>query len=247
MHNSFLTHEIKQSFAPTGILRASINVGNPILAKRGGDNVGGVSVDLAHAFGDALGVEVEFKVFESARESVQAVSNNNADIGFFAIDPLRANEIAFTPPYVLIEGSYLVAENSALTSNHEVDAPGMRLVVGAGSAYDLFLSREIKHAEIIRSATSPTVVDTYVAISADVAAGVKQQLEADSQRLGGLRLLPGNFMVIRQAMGCSKSLPDAAIRFLRDFIEEKKSSGYVGESLIRNRINGATVAPPDGQ
>jgi polar amino acid transport system substrate-binding protein len=135
------------------------------------------------------------------------VAQEKADIGFFAIDPLRGADIAFTAPYVLIEGCYLVREGSPLRANDEVDREGHTVVVGKGSAYDLYLTRQLNSARIERSPTSPTVVDTFMALGdqADVAAGVKQQLEADAARLGGLRLLPGRFMVIRQAMGVPKS------------------------------------------
>src|SRR5699024_9142072 len=124
--------------------------------------------------------------------------------GFFAIDPVRGAGISFTAPYVLIEGAYLVADASPLQDNSEVDQPGTRVAVGKGSAYDLYLTRELRHAEIVRAPTSPAVVDVYLEQELDVAAGVKQQLELDAGRVGGLRLLPGRFMVIQQAMGLPK-------------------------------------------
>jgi len=115
-------------------------------------------------------VDIELVVFDAAGKSVEAVRREQADIGFFAIDPLRGEGIAFTAPYVLIEGSYLVSNSSALTSNDEVDQPGVRVAVGQGSAYDLFLSRELQHAEIVRAPTSPAVVEMFVAQQLDVAA-----------------------------------------------------------------------------
>ena len=129
-----------KAFTPTGVLRASINLGNPILAKAGppGGDPTGVSVDLARAFAQRLGVPVEFVVFDTAGKSVQAVSDDKADIGFFAIDPLRGAGIAFTAAYVLIEGCYLVRDASPIHSNEQVDQPGVRVAVGEGSAYDLF-------------------------------------------------------------------------------------------------------------
>jgi polar amino acid transport system substrate-binding protein len=187
--------------APSGRLRLSINVGNPILARRTDDGAAGVSVDLGREFARRLGVEVELVVLPSAGESVEAVRNRQADLGFFAIDPKRSDGIAFTAPYVLIEGAYLVKEASPLHANEEVDRPGRRVVVGKGSAYDLYLTRELKHAQIERAPTSPAVVDHFLQCGADVAAGVKQQLESDASRVGGLRLLPGRFMVIQQATG----------------------------------------------
>lgn len=235
---------IASAFTPTGRLRASINLGNPILAGRNAaGEPAGVSIDLAREFGRRLGVEVELVVFDTAGKSVDAMSQERADIGFFAVDPKRAEHIAFTAPYVLIEGAYLVREDAPLRANEEVDRAEHRVVVGLGSAYDLYLTRELKNATIVRAPSSPAVVDTFVQQGAEVAAGVRQQLEAGAKRLPGLRLLPGRFMVIRQAMGCPRSRGDAAARELQRFVEEMKASGFVADALKRHRIEGASVAP----
>ena len=238
--------DLVRAFAPSGTLRASINLGNPILAGRdpASGEPKGVSIDLARGLADALGVALELVVFDAAGKSVEALEQQRADIGFFAIDPKRGEQIAFTPPYVLIEGSYLVPDASPLRANDEVDRPGTRVVVGQGSAYDLYLSRELKHAEIVRAPTSPAVVEVFLAQRADVAAGVRQQLEADLQRLPGHRLLPGRFMVIQQAMGVGKSRGAAAAAFLADYVERQKASGFVAAALARHGIQGASVAPP---
>jgi len=233
------------AFAPTGKLRASINLGNPILANKDpqtGEPFG-VSVDLARAFAAKLGVELELVVFDTAGKSVQAVSEERADFGFFAVDPLRGETIAFTAPYVLIEGFYLVRDDSPVRTNADVDQPHNRVAVGKGSAYDLFLTRELKAAQIVRAPTSPTVVKTFVEQGLEVAAGVKQQLEADARNSPGLRLLGERFMVIQQAMGTPKSRGEAAAAFLRGFVEEMKASGFVADSLKRHGIAGASVAP----
>ena len=233
------------ALAPTGRLRASINLGNPILANRNPatGEVAGVSVDLARALAAQLGVAIDLVVFDSAGKSVEAVKSGQADIGFFALDPLRSEGIRFTAPYVLIEGAYLVRNASALTDNSQVDGKGTRVMVGQSSVYDLYLSRTFKAAQIERSPTSPTVVDTFIARNADVAAGVKQQLQADAARLGGLRLLPGRFMVIEQAMGLPAGRGDAAQAALKAFVEQAKASGFVAQSLQRHGISGALVAP----
>ena len=231
--------------APTGALRAAINLGNPILA--GTDpstrEPRGVSIDLAREFGRQLGVEVQLVVFDNAGKSVEAVAQERADIGFFAIDPLRGADIAFTAPYVLIEGAYLVPDRSPIRANEEVDRPGRVVVVGQGSAYDLHLTRELKQAAIVRAPTSQAVVDTFVERNADVAAGVRQQLEADARRVPGLRLLDGRFMVIRQAMGTPKRRGDAAARLLSRFVEQMKAEGFVAAALARHGVQGASVAP----
>lgn len=241
----YLASDIVNAFAPHGSLRASINLGNPILAKKDSvtGEVGGVSVDLARAFAWRLGVPLDLLVFDTASKSVEAVKAEQADIGFFAIDPLRGDGIRFTGPYVLIEGAYLVRNDSLLQSNEEVDRSGTRVMVGKGSAYDLFLTRELKAASIERAPSSPDVVPAFLAEGADVAAGVKQQLQSDAQRLGGLRLLPGRFMVIQQAMGTPASRGEAAAKALAGFVEECKADGFVANALARHGIQGASVAP----
>ena len=233
------------AFAPSGTLRASINLGNPILANK--DAVTGepfgVSIDLARELGKRLGLPVDLVVFDTAGKSVEAVSDERADIGFFAIDPARGASIAFTAAYVLIEGFYMVRDDSPIRSNSEVDHADMRVAVGKGSAYDLFLSRELKHAQIVRAPSSPAVVQTFLEQGLEVAAGVKQQLEKDAAKTTGLRLLGERFMVIQQAMGLPKSRGSAAAEYLRRFVEEMKASGFVADSLQRHRIGGASVAP----
>ncbi|CAB3752526.1 ABC transporter substrate-binding protein [Paraburkholderia humisilvae] len=236
---------VRSTFAPQGKLRASINLGNPILANRNPQTgaPGGVSVDLAHALAQRLGVELELVVFDTAGKSVEAVSDERADVGFFAIDPLRGASIAFTAPYVLIEGFYLVRDDSPVRRNEDVDVSTHRVAVGLGSAYDLFLTRELRHATIVRAPSSPAVVQTFLDQGLEVAAGVKQQLEADAARTRGLRLLNERFMVIQQAMGVPKSRGDAAADFLRAFVEDQKRTGFVAAALSRHGINGASVAP----
>ena len=242
-----ISNDLIQTLAPTGRLRASINLGNPILANRGPDGQPfGVSIDLARGFAQWLGVTAELMVFDTAAKSVDAVTEERADVGFFAVDPMRGAGIHFTAPYVLIEGAYLVRDDSALQDNAEVDSPANRVVVGKGSAYDLYLSRELKQAQILRSPSSQTVVDTFIEAGAEVAAGVKQQLEADALRVGGVRLLPGRFMVIQQAMGLPKGRGDAAAALLRRYVEDMKASGFVAQALQRHGIQGATVAPAQG-
>ncbi|OZI65072.1 ABC transporter substrate-binding protein [Bordetella genomosp. 1] len=238
--------QLRDAFAPTGRLRASINVGNPILAHGdvAANRAGGVSVDLAGELARRLGLPLDLVVFASAGESVQAVEQGQADIGFFAIDPKRGEQIAFTGPYVVIEGAYLVRDDSPIATRDAVDVAGNRVAVGKGSAYDLYLTRELKHAAIERAPTSPTVVQTFIDGGFEVAAGVKQQLQADAARLGGLRLLDGHFMLIRQAMGLRKARGEAAAAYLSAFVEQMKAEGFVAEALKRHGIEGAAVAGP---
>lgn len=236
---------LAQAFAPTGQLRAVINLGNPILAARANETAAptGVSVDLATELARRLGVPVTFVVVNAAGRAVEIVRGGQADIGFFAVDPARSEGIEFSAPYVEIEGAYLVRENSPIRANAEVDRPGTRVVVGRASAYDLYLTRELRHATLERAPTSPAVVDEFLRTNADVAAGVRQQLEMDAARVPNLRLLPGRFMVIEQAMGLAAGRGPAAQPFLAAFVEEMKRSGFVADALRRHGIVGAIVAP----
>jgi polar amino acid transport system substrate-binding protein len=230
--------------APTGTLRAVINYGNPVLATRGADGQpAGVSVDLAREAARRLGVPVQFITVDSARLSVDALRDRKADLGFVAIDPVRGADVDYTPPYVIIEGAYLVRQGSPLQRNEEVDRPGVRVAAGRGSAYDLYLTRELKAATLVRTPTSGVVVDEFLRNNLDVAAGVRQQLGADARRVGGVRLLPGRFQVIEQAMGVPKGRT-AAQAWLTQFVEEMKASGFVAGALRRHGIDGAGVAPP---
>lgn len=233
---------------PGGKLRASINLGNPILANKNAatGEIFGVSVDLSRELAKRLGVDLELKVFDAAAKSVAAVTSGDADIGFFAIDPLRGEGISFTAAYVHIEGYYLVRQESPLKMNEEVDKAGIRVTAAKGSAYDLYLTRNLKNATLVHSVTSQTVTDTFLQNGTDAAAGVKQQLESDIERLAGkvkLRLLNTNFMVIAQAMGIPNNRGAVATEYMKNFVEEMKRSGFVAASLKRHNIQGAAVAP----
>jgi len=233
------------SLAPTGPLRAAINFGNPVLASKdpATGEARGVSVDLARELSRRLGVPLAIVTYPAAGQVVEGLKSSAWDVAFLAIDPARAVDITFTAPYVVIEGAYLVRQDSRIRSNAEVDREGIRVAVGKGSAYDLFLSRELKHATIDRAPTSPEVTNFFLARNLDVAAGVKQQLEADAKRVGGVRLLDGNFMVINQAMAAPRGR-EAGSAYLREFVEEMKASGFVAAALARHGIEGAAVAPP---
>jgi polar amino acid transport system substrate-binding protein len=236
--------EALSELGPAGKLRAAINFGNPVLASRGANGEPqGVSVDLAREAAQRLGLPVELVPFNSAGSVAEAIKARQVDLAFVAIDPVRAASIEYTAPYVIIEGAYLVRNDSPLQRNEDVDRPGTRVAVGRGSAYDLFLSRELRSATLVRAPTSPEVTDFFLAGNLEVAAGVKQQLEVDAKRVGGVRLLPGRFMVIEQAVGVPKGRI-AAQRWLARFIEDMKASGFVASALRRHGIEGATVAPP---
>jgi polar amino acid transport system substrate-binding protein len=232
--------------APTGKLRAAINFGNPVLASKdpATGEARGVSVDLSRELAKRLGVPLEIVPYAAAGRVVDAVKTGAWDVGYVAIDPQRAKDMIQSPAYVVIEGSYLVPADSPIRSNAEVDREGNRIVVGKGSAYDLFLSREIKRAMLVRAPTSPEVVSTMLSDKLEVAAGVRQQLEADAARTPGVRLLAGRFMTINQAMAVPRGR-DAGAGYVHDFIEEMKATGFVAQSLARHKVEGAAVAGPD--
>ena len=238
--------QARRELAPSGTLRAAINFGNPILAHRDPKTGApqGVSVDLARELAHRLEVPIELLTYDAAGKVVEGIKTGAWDLAFFAIDPVRAADVAFTPAYVVIEGAYLVREDSPLRQNSDVDRPGIRVVAARGSAYDLYLARELKQATIVHAPTSQAVTDLMVAEHHDVAAGVRQQLEADAKRLPGLRLLPGRFMVINQAMAVPKGRA-AGARYLSEFVEEMKAGGFVAEALRRHEIDGAIVAPAE--
>lgn len=237
-------HSLVSKLAPTGKLRVSINLGNPLLANRN-QSTGipeGISVDIAGLLAQRLGVEIDWVLVDTARASVEMVETEQADIGFFAIDPARATHISFTAAYVLIEGAYAVKTDSPIKANHQVDREGCQVVVGKGSAYDLFLTRELRSAKITRAPNSSSVVDTFLHQRADVAAGIRQQLEEEAMRIPGLRILAEPFMLIAQALGSHKSRGSAVQEHLSRFVEEAKSGGFISAALIRHGILGATVA-----
>ncbi|HIE1650190.1 TPA: transporter substrate-binding domain-containing protein [Burkholderia cenocepacia] len=243
LDSTFATSQGIAELTPMGCLRAAINFGNPILAVRDPESgeAKGVSVDLAMKLAGLLDVSLQLVLYDSAGDVVTGCERGEWDVAFVARDPVRGKAIDQTRPYVLIEGAYLVPEVSPIRSNDEVDAIGTRVVVGNGSAYDLYLTRVLHNATLVRAATSPAVVDTMLAQGCEVAAGVRQQLEFDANRLSGLRMLPGQFMVIEQAMGTPKGRP-AAFRLLNEFVVKAIEFGFVSHTLVEHGILGATVA-----
>ena len=233
----------KADLAPSGTLRAAINFDNTILASKDAvtGEPGGISVELAREVARRLGVAFEYVPYYAAGKVVEGLQSCAWDLCFLAIDPVRAKLISFTAPYVVIEGAYLVPEGSPIRDNAEVDRRGVRVAVSTGSAYDLFLSRELKHASIVRAPTAKDVVAMFLAQKLEVAAGVRPMLEADVAAIAGLRMLPGRFMAINQAIGAPRGR-EAGAAYLTDFVEEMKTSGFVAEALARNKVVGATVA-----
>jgi polar amino acid transport system substrate-binding protein len=230
--------------APNGTLRAAINYGNPLLAKRDADGAPrGVSVDLARELGRRLGVPVELVTYTAAGKMVAGIQAGEWDVAFYAIDPVRAVDTEFSAPYLLIEGAYLVPDASPIRRSEDVDREGVRVAAAKGSAYDLYLTRSLKHATLVHAPTSQQVTETLLGQKLEVAAGVRQQMQADAARLPGLRLLDGRFMEIRQAMAVPTGRRLGAA-YVAKFVEQMKASGFIAESLHRHGIEGVTLAEP---
>lgn len=241
--NSSLS-DVKKALLPTGKLRVAINYGNIVLAQKNPetDEPQGISVALARELAKRLGAEIEFVGFDGAGKVFAQAANNVWDIGFLAIDPVRAEGVLFTPPYVVIEGSYLVKKSSRFNSIDQIDAKGVRVAVGRGAAYDLFLTREFKNAEIVRADTSAAAIELFLEQGLETAAGVRQPLERAAKAHTDLKVLPGSFTAINQAMITTKK-NQVALAYLRDFIEEMKASGFVDRELKNSGQDAATVAP----
>jgi polar amino acid transport system substrate-binding protein len=232
---------IVQDLAPTGALRASINLGNPVLAQGTPTAPTGVAVELARQLGSQLGVPTELICFDAARKSFEAMTTGRADVCFLAIEPAREGEVAFTAPYVLIEGVFAVPEDSPITTTAAVDREGVRIGVKHGSAYDLFLSRTLQHAGVVRGDEG---VDVFRELGLEVAAGIRQPVTTFVESHAGFRLLDGRFMEIRQALGTTQSRRPETVEFLRAFIEDAKAGGFVADALRRSNQADVTVAPP---
>jgi polar amino acid transport system substrate-binding protein len=239
-----ISPSLRSDLAPTGKLRVGINYGNPVLATRdptSGD-LRGVAVDLARELGRRIDVPVELVGFESAGLMVEGLKAGAWDIAFLAVDPGRADQISFTAPYIEIEGTYLVPAGSSVRTIADVDHEGVRVGVSSKSAYDLFLTRSIQRAQLVRAPTPEASFELLVAGKVDVVAGVRQPLVANAEKLPRSRVLDGRFMAIGQALGIPKGR-DAGAKYLREFIEDVKGSGLVARAIEKAGIRGVSVAP----
>ena len=235
------TAGVAGDLAPDGVLRAAINLGNPVLAQGTSAAPAGVTVDIAREVGARLGLPVELACFDAARDSLAAAAAGQAGICFLGIEPARAGEIAFTAPYVLIEGVYAVSEQSPLATVADVDRPGVRIGVKHGSAYDLFLTRTLQNATLVRGAEGTAA---FLTGNLEAAAGVREPMTEFVSSHPGFRLIEERFMQIRQAVGTAASKRPETVSFLHALVEELKSSGFVADSLRRSGQT-APVAPPE--
>jgi polar amino acid transport system substrate-binding protein len=235
---------VRSDLAPTSKLRVGINYGNPVLATRdpSSGDLRGVAVDLGRELGQRVGVPVDLVAFESAGKMFDAVKAGAWDVAFLAVDPGRADQIDFTAPYIEIEGTYLVPAGSPLHAIGDVDRERVRIGISSGSAYDLFLSRSIQHAELIRAPDPNGAFELILTGKVEVVAGVRQHLIANVEKLPGSRVLDGRFMAIQQALGIPKGRT-AGARYLCEFIDDVKDSGLVAQAIEKAGVRGVSVPP----
>ncbi len=234
------TAAVTADLAPTGTLRAAVNLGNPVLAQGSPEAPAGVTVDLATELGEQLGVPVQFICVDAARLSVDALTSGSADIAFLAIEPAREAELAFTQPYVLIEGVYVVPGASSIAGPADLDRPGVRVGVKRGSAYDLFLSRTLQHATVVRGDEG---VDVFRAEGLEAGAGIRQPVTSYVQEHPELRVVEEPFMQIRQAVATTRDRRPETVAFLGGFVADLLASGFVVDALRRSGQPADVAAP----
>jgi polar amino acid transport system substrate-binding protein len=240
-----MTQALRSELAPHGVLRAAINLSNFLLVtgRSASGDPEGVAPDMARAIADRLGVPVTYVTYATPGELADAAMTDNWDIGLIGAEPARAEKIVFSPAYTEIEATYMVPPGSPLTAIDQVDQPGIRIAVTARTAYDLWLSRHIARAELLRSASLDSAFEQFAAEKLDVLAGLRSRLLSDLQKMPGARILDGRFTAVQQAIGTARG-NIAGAAFLRDFVEEAKASGAVAGLIARHRVIGLSVAPP---
>ena len=240
-----MNENLRSELAPAGVLRAGINMANFLLVTGRRDDGGpqGVAPDMASAVAERLGVEIAYVPYDTPGQLADDATNGVWDVGLIGAEPARAEHIAFSAAYVEIEATYLVPADSQIQAITDVDQPGVRIAVAARSAYDLYLTRNIQHAELVRVAGLNASYDLFVSDKLDALAGLRPRLISDVEKLPGARLLDGKFTAVQQAIGTPRDR-EAGAAFLRDFVEEAKASGLVGQFIERHRVRGLSVAPP---
>lgn len=241
-----MSPDVVSQLAPHGVLRAGINMSNFLLVtgRTPSGDPDGVSPNMARAIAERLGVPVKYVPFPKPGELADAVNNDVWDIGLIGAEPARAEKIAFTAAYAEIEATYLVPPGSPITSIAEVDRPGVRIAVTARSAYDLWLERNIKHAQLIRSDSLASAAELFVRDKLEALAGLRPGLIGDAAKQPGSRILDGQFTAVQQAVGTQRK-NTAGAAFLRDFVEEAKRSGLVASFIEKHGVTGRlSVAPP---
>jgi polar amino acid transport system substrate-binding protein len=240
-----MSQEAIAELARNGVLRAAINMANSLLVS-GSSPAGepaGVAPDLAREIATRLGARVAYVPFARPGELADAAGQGVWDIGLIAAEPARAQTIAFSPAYAEIAATYLVPAGSPLQTLADVDRPGVRIAIAARSAYDLWLSRHLRHAELVRAPGLDAAYELFVNEKLEALAGLRPRLLSDIEQLPGARILDGQFTAVQQAVGTARQNA-AGAAFLRDFVEEAKSSGLIARLIERHQIRGLTVAAP---
>ncbi len=240
-----MPQDVISELAPTGVLRAGINLSNFLLVtgKSASGDPEGVAPDMAREIATRLGVPVKYVTYKTPGELADMAETGSWDIGLIGAEPQRAEKIAFTAAYCEIEATYLVPAGSALKAIADVDRAGVRIAVTGRSAYGLWLDRNIKNATLVRSDTLDSALDQFVRDKLDALAGLRPRLLSDVKKLPGARLLDGQFTAVQQAVGTARK-NTAGAAFLRKFVEEAKASGFVKQLIERHKVVGLSVAPP---
>ena len=239
-----MSPKVVSQLAPTGVLRAGINMANFLLVtgRSAAGEPEGVAPDMARAIAGRLGVPVVYVPFPKPGELADAVDANVWDIGLIGAEPQRAEKIAFTAAYVEIEATYMVPPGSPLKTIGEVDRPGTRIAVTARAAYDLWLERNVRHAALVRSDSLDAAFRQFADEKLEVLAGLRPRLLEDAKSMPGARILDGQFMAVQQAIGTARGNAEGAA-FLSAFVEEAKASGLVADFIARHQVRGLSVAP----
>jgi polar amino acid transport system substrate-binding protein len=236
--------DVKKELAPSGKLRVGLNYGNFLLVLKdsadGSPN--GIAPDLGRELGQRLGVPVEFVKFQQAGQLADGVRDGKCDVGFLGVEPQRAADIAFTKAYLEIPVTFLVPPGSKIGRIADVDRKGVRIAVSARSAYDLYLSRTLKNAELVRAEGIDGSHELFLKQKLDVLAGLKPRLVSDAQKLPGARVLDGQITGVQQACGTTKARV-AGAKYLGEFIEDVKRSGLVAKTIDKHGVQGVNVAP----
>jgi polar amino acid transport system substrate-binding protein len=234
----------RSELAPTGKLRVGINYGNFLLVNKdpASGEYRGIAVDLGREIGRRLGVPVDLVAYETAGKLADGVKAGAWDVAFLGNEPQRAGEIAFSPAYLEIEAGYLVPAGSPIRAMAEVDREGVRIAVAAKSAYDLYLSRSLKHAQLVRAQGIDASYEIFVKDKLEVLSGLKPRLVTDAAKLPGSRVLEGRFTAVQQSVGTPQGRP-AGAKYLGDFAKDVKASGFVAAAIARHAVRGVSVAP----
>jgi polar amino acid transport system substrate-binding protein len=240
-----MTSTLLAQLAPTGVLRAGINMSNFLLvnARTPDGGPAGVSPSLAAAIAERLGVPVRYVPYPRPGELADDAGKDAWDIGLIGAEPQRAERIAFSPAYAEIQATYMVPEGSPIATLDQVDRPGVRIAVAARAAYDLWLERNIRQAALVRAPGLDAAFELFRDEKLEALAGLLPKLLEDRPKLPGSRILEGSFTAVQQAVGCARGMDEAAA-FLRDFVEEAKASGLIARLIAQHGVEGLSVAGP---